>query len=79
MGNGCSDGVSTNEDMTMINKLQKHDAKIFMICCMDFRFVNDHKSAMLDLGHKIDYDQYVIAGGSLGFICGDYEHWGKAA
>lgn len=50
-----------------------------MICCMDFRFVEDHKKAMNHLGYKVDYDQYVIAGASLGFVCKDYEHWGKAA
>ena len=76
---GNCDGTSGNGDKIMINKLQQHDAKIFMICCMDFRFVNDHKSAMHNLGYGADYDQYVIAGGSLGFVCGDYEHWGRAA
>lgn len=33
-----------------------HESKIFMVCCMDFRFVEDHKNAMNALGYKADYD-----------------------
>ena len=51
------------------SKLEMHKASAFLITCMDFRFVEDCKKAMNDLGYKIDYDQYVIAGASLGFVC----------
>ena len=34
---------------------------------------------MNKLGHKVNYDQYVIAGASLGFSLKGYEHWQKTA
>lgn len=71
MGATCSTSKTTkltpHANHSSTNKLQMHESKVFMICCMDFRFVEDHKAAMNNLGYKTDYDQYVIAGASLGF------------
>ena len=62
-----------------IDKLQIHKSNIFMITCMDFRFVLDVKKTMTELGYREDYDQYVIAGASLGFVSEDHANWGQAA
>ena len=37
-------------DSHYVDKLARHEAHIFMITCMDFRFVHDVKSAMHKLG-----------------------------
>ena len=60
------------------DKLKAHDAKVFLITCMDFRLLDDINITMRNLGYDKNYDQYIIAGSSLGFVQQKFEYWGKA-
>jgi carbonic anhydrase len=61
------------------NKLTAHDARVFLITCMDFRLVDDDASLMNSLGYNTNYDLFVLAGASLGFVQKEYPHWSKSA
>jgi len=61
------------------DQLVAHDSRSFMISCMDFRLIDDMVRAMDSMGYNNNYDQFVLAGASLGLIQTKYEHWGKTA
>ena len=71
MGNSC--GIETQ------NQLIAHESKCFMISCMDFRLIDDLVRAMDSLGYNNNYDQFILAGASLGLTQDKYPHWGQAA
>ena len=50
-----------------------------MISCMDFRLIDDIVRAMDSMGYNNNYDQFILAGASLGLTQTKYEHWGKTA
>lgn len=55
-----------------------HTSKCFAIACMDFRLVDDTVFFMNSLGFNNNYDQFVLAGSSLGFSQDKYPYWGQA-
>jgi carbonic anhydrase len=61
------------------DQLSAHEAKAFMITCMDFRLIDDDVKLMDSLGYNNNYDEFVLAGGSLGFVQQEYPYWATTA
>lgn len=61
------------------DQLTAHNSKCFMISCMDFRLLDDIVRAMDSMGYNNNYDQFILAGSSLGLTQTKFEHWGKTA
>ena len=59
------------------DKMTAHNAKAFLVTCMDFRFVNDETAHMVDKGYDVNYDVFVLAGVSIGINQTQYPEWGK--
>ena len=51
------------------NQLEAHKAKALVLNCMDFRLVDDVVKNMDDIGLNNNYDNIVLAGGSLHLVC----------
>lgn len=60
------------------NQKTAHSAKCFVVSCMDFRLIDDVTYFMDKLGYNNNYDQFVLAGASLGFTQEKYPEWGKS-
>jgi hypothetical protein len=45
---------------------------------MDFRLIDDIVKFMDGKGYNNNYDQFILAGGSLGFIQEKFPHWGQS-
>jgi hypothetical protein len=43
---------------------------------MDFRLIDDEVRFMDKLGYNNNYDQFILAGASLGFTQDKYSNWG---
>ncbi len=71
MGNSCYKDTQ--------NQLTAHESKCFMISCMDFRLIDDLVRAMEKLGYNNNYDQFIVAGASLGLTQKKYPQWGQTA
>ena len=54
-----------------------HSAQCFLVTCMDFRLIDDAVRFMDDLGYNNNYDQFILAGSSLGFTQTKFKHWSK--
>jgi len=61
------------------DQLTSHESKAFLISCMDFRLIDDMVRAMDSMGYNNNYDQFILAGSSLGLTQTKFEHWGKSA
>jgi hypothetical protein len=48
------------------------EAKCFLVTCMDFQLIDDMVVFMNSLGYNNNYDQFILAGGSLGFTIDKY-------
>ena len=59
------------------DKIKAHDAKAFVVTCMDFRFINDEVTHMAEEGYSVNYDAFVLAGVSIGINQTKYPEWGK--
>ncbi len=59
------------------NQKTAHQAKAFGITCMDFRLIDDVVYFMNGLGFNNNYDEFILAGASLGFTQDKYPHWGQ--
>ena len=59
------------------NKMTAHNAKVFLVTCMDFRFVNDEMNHMIDKGYDVNYDTFVLAGVSIGINQTKNPEWAK--
>ena len=59
------------------DKMTAHHAKAFLVTCMDFRFVNDEISHMIDKGYDVNYDTFVLAGVSIGINQTKNPEWAK--
>ena len=70
--------VPGNKSMLTQNKLTAHHAKAFVVTCMDFRLFNDTNRHLKERGYNVNYDQFVLAGVSLGFVQQKYPGWGKS-
>lgn len=47
--------------------INTHDADAIILTCIDFRFIDIIVKFMIDNGHINDYDQFTLAGASLGY------------
>ena len=59
------------------DKMKAHDAKAFLVTCMDFRFINDEVAYMTEKGYSVNYDAFVLAGVSIGINQTQYPEWAK--
>ena len=59
------------------DKMKAHDAKAFLVTCMDFRFINDEVEHMTEKGYSVNYDAFVLAGVSIGINQTKYPEWEK--
>lgn len=57
------------------NQLTAHQASTYLVSCMDFRLLDDIVRAMDNMGYNNNYDQFIVAGASLGFVQDKYPHW----
>ena len=48
-----------------------HEAKAIVLTCMDFRLIDDMVKMMNELGYNNNYDQFILAGASLGYNEGE--------
>lgn len=48
-----------------------HEAKAIVLTCMDFRLIDDMIKMMNELGYNNNYDQFILAGASLGYNKGE--------
>ena len=60
------------------NQLTTHIAKALVLTCMDFRLLDDLVSYMNKNGYDNNYNQFILAGGSLGYNQNIYDEWKKA-
>lgn len=60
------------------DQTQAHSALCFAVACMDFRLVDDTVRFMDSIGLNNNYDEFVLAGASLGFTQEKYPSWGQA-
>jgi hypothetical protein len=40
------------------DKMHAHNAKAFLVTCMDFRFINDEVGHMVDKGYDANFDAF---------------------
>ena len=59
------------------NKMTAHNAKAFLVTCMDFRFINDEVSHMQEKGYDVNFDSFVLAGVSIGINQTKHPEWEK--
>ena len=57
------------------DQLTAHHASTYLVSCMDFRLLDDIVRAMDKMGYNNNYDQFIVAGASLGFCQNKYPHW----
>lgn len=74
---GCSGSNTKNNIRTQDQKTAK-TSEVFLISCMDFRLLDDIVRAMDGLGYNNNYDQFIVAGSSLGVCQDKFPHWGKS-
>lgn len=55
---------------SVVNPPDKHTAKAMVLTCIDFRFIDDIVNDMISLGYLDSYDQFILAGASLGYNTG---------
>lgn len=56
-----------NSNYTTQNQLNVHKAKALVLTCIDFRLIDDAVRFMNRLGYNNNYDEFIIAGASLGY------------
>ena len=57
------------------NQLTAHDAKAIVITCMDFRLIDDAVRYLDKEGYNNNYDEFILAGSSLGYNQKTYNAW----
>jgi len=70
---GCFEGTMRTQD-----QLVSHHSEAFVVTCMDFRLVDDAVRFLDKQGYNNNYDQFILAGASLGFTQTKYPEWGIA-
>lgn len=61
------------------DQLTAEHATTYLVTCMDFRLIDDICRAMDNMGYNNNYDQFIVAGASLGFCQNKYPHWRQTA
>lgn len=60
------------------NQHEAHSASTYLITCMDFRLIDDVAHCMNEMGYHNNYDQFIVAGASLGLVQSKFQHWGQS-
>jgi len=76
---GCGNSKTKEMGKPFMTQDQKtaKNSEVFLISCMDFRLLDDIVRAMDRLGYNNNYDQFIVAGSSLGVVQDKFPHWGK--
>src|SRR5579872_1549189 len=53
----------------------KHQAKVLLLSCIDFRFIDKISRFMDESGYRGDYDYFILAGASLGVNQQEFPEW----
>jgi carbonic anhydrase len=62
--------------VTKSNQSKLHHAKAMVLTCMDFRLIDDIVVKLNNLGYMNNYDQFILAGASLGYNgIVEYKNW----
>lgn len=69
--------MATKSTLTQ-DKMTAHTAKAMLVTCMDFRLREDVHKFMIQKGYDVNYDQFVLAGVSLGFNQTQNPYWADA-
>jgi len=64
-------------NMLTQNQLTAHTAKAIVITCMDFRLIDDAVLFFNSLGLNNNYDNFILAGASLGYNQTVYSAWSE--
>ena len=77
--NNAEDGLIINPQCTDPIQTGLKTAKALVLSCMDFRLRDNIKCNLNNLGYKNDYDEFILAGSSLGYngVQGNYTHWAQ--
>ena len=57
------------------DQMHVHEAKAIVLSCMDFRLLDDIVYFMNNSGYNNNYDQFILAGASLGYNQEKYPEW----
>lgn len=69
--------LGLNESSEIPNQLTAHKAKALVITCMDFRLIDDAVIYLNKIGYTNNYDEFILAGASLGYNQKIYSEWSK--
>jgi hypothetical protein len=64
-------------NMPTQNQLTAHTAKAIVLTCMDFRLIDDAVLFFNSLGINNNYDEFILAGASLGYNQTVYSAWSE--
>lgn len=64
-------------NMLTQNQLTVHTAKAIVLTCMDFRLIDDAVLFFNSLGLNNNYDEFILAGASLGYNQTVYSVWSE--
>lgn len=69
--------IRLNSPSKMItqDQLTAHNAKALVLTCMDFRLIDDSVDFMNIRGYHNNYDEFILAGASLGYNQETYPQW----
>ena len=59
------------------NQLVAHNAKALVLSCIDFRLIDDMVYFLNSIGLNNNYDDFILAGASLGYNQTKFAHWAK--
>jgi len=57
------------------DQMNAHTAEAIVITCMDFRLIDDTVKYLDNLGYNNNYDNFILAGASLGYNQKKYTAW----
>jgi carbonic anhydrase len=74
----CFTAVSSQEKTCQPrNQLKIHNAKALVVTCMDFRLIDDAVYYLNKIGYNNNYDQFILAGSTLGYNQDKFSEWVK--
>ncbi len=65
----------TTENFETQDQMTAHHAKAIVITCMDFRLIDDAVKYLDTIGYNNNYDEFILAGASLGYNQTKYTAW----
>ena len=70
---------STQDQLITQDQLTAHDARAFVLSCMDFRLIDDMVMYMDNKGYNNNYDKFILAGASYGYNQDTFPAWKEVA